>query len=105
MLGFLKDLIGSSEVIGIDLGTTNSVVAVLESGKPKIIETPEGGFTLPSVVAYAKDGAILVGEPALRQLAINPKTIYSSKRFIGRDFETVKKNGSAWAVPGDGPGL
>jgi molecular chaperone DnaK len=100
MLSFIKNLLSSSETIGIDLGTTNSVVAVLEDGKPKILETPEGPFTLPSVVAYAKDGSVLVGEMALRQLALNPaKTIFSAKRFIGRDFEAVKKLGTTWTVP------
>jgi molecular chaperone DnaK len=100
MLKFLKNLLSSSEIIGIDLGTTNSVVAVLEDGKPRVIESPDGGRIMPSVVGYAKDGSVLVGTPAVNQLATNPaKTIYSAKRFIGRDFETVKKNGAAWSVP------
>lgn len=71
-----------SKVIGIDLGTTNSAVAVLEGGQPKIIENPEGGRTTPSVVAF-KDGEILVGEVAKRQAITNPETIKSIKRHMG----------------------
>ncbi|MBI2603542.1 MAG: molecular chaperone DnaK [Deltaproteobacteria bacterium] len=76
------------KVIGIDLGTTNSVVSVMEHGKPKIIENAEGQRTTPSVVAYTKEGEILVGGAARRQAVINPmNTIYSAKRFIGCLFK------------------
>lgn len=80
------------KIIGIDLGTTNSVVAVMEGGKPKIIENSEGQRTTPSVVAYAKDEEILVGAAARRQAVINPaKTIFSAKRFIGCQFKEVSQ--------------
>ncbi|NDE14932.1 molecular chaperone DnaK [bacterium] len=73
-----------SKVIGIDLGTTNSVVAIMEQGQPKIIANAEGQRTTPSVVAFTKDGDVLVGAAARRQAVTNPdKTIYSAKRFIG----------------------
>ena len=76
------------KIIGIDLGTTNSVVAVMEGGKPKIIENAEGQRTTPSVVAYGKDGDILVGASARRQAVINPtNTVFSAKRFIGCFFK------------------
>jgi molecular chaperone DnaK len=76
-----------SKIIGIDLGTTNSCVAILENGKAKIIENSEGARTTPSIVAYTKD-EILVGATAKRQAVTNPKnTIYASKRLIGRKFE------------------
>jgi len=100
-----------SKIIGIDLGTTNSCVAVIENGIPKIIENSEGARTTPSIVAYSKD-EILVGASAKRQAVTNPKnTIYASKRLIGRKFkeEAVQKdidlmpytimeakNGDAW---------
>ena len=75
-------------IIGIDLGTTNSCVAVMENGKPKVIENVEGARTTPSVVAYTEDGEILVGAPAKRQAVTNPKnTLYAVKRLIGRRFE------------------
>ncbi|MHB1215698.1 MAG: molecular chaperone DnaK [Thiobacillus sp.] len=75
-------------IIGIDLGTTNSCVAVMENGKPKVIENAEGARTTPSVVAYTEDGEILVGAPAKRQAVTNPKnTLYAVKRLIGRRFE------------------
>jgi molecular chaperone DnaK len=99
-----------SKIIGIDLGTTNSCVAILENNKPKVIENNEGARTTPSVVAYGDE--ILVGAPAKRQAVTNPKkTIYASKRLIGRKFdekevqkdldlmpyEIIKnKNGDAW---------
>src|SRR5207247_6637957 len=74
--------------IGIGLGPTNSCVAVMEGGKPKVIENSEGARTTPSVVAYADDGEILVGAPAKRQAVTNAKnTIYAVKRLIGRKFE------------------
>ncbi|MDP1645004.1 MAG: molecular chaperone DnaK [Thiobacillus sp.] len=75
-------------IIGIDLGTTNSCVAVMENGKPKVIENAEGTRTTPSVVAYTEDGEILVGAPAKRQAVTNPKnTLYAVKRLIGRRFD------------------
>jgi molecular chaperone DnaK len=99
-------------VIGIDLGTTNSCVAVLENGKAKVLENAEGGRTTPSVIAFAADGEILVGQPAKRQAVTNPEnTIYAIKRLIGRRYDDpvvakdkklvpykiVKgKNGDAW---------
>ena len=75
-------------IIGIDLGTTNSCVAVMENGKPKVIENAEGTRTTPSVVAYTEDGEILVGAPAKRQAVTNAKnTLYAVKRLIGRRFD------------------
>ena len=77
-----------AKIIGIDLGTTNSCVAIMEGGKPKVIENSEGARTTPSVVAYAEDGEILVGASAKRQAVTNAKnTIYAVKRLIGRRFE------------------
>jgi molecular chaperone DnaK len=79
-----------SKIIGIDLGTTNSVVAVMEGGEPIVINNSEGGRTTPSVVAFAKDGSRLVGQVAKRQAVTNPEnTIYSIKRFMGRRFNEV----------------
>ncbi len=79
------------KVIGIDLGTTNSCVAVLEAGKPTVIPNAEGGRTTPSVVAFTKDGERIVGLAAKRQAITNPdKTIFSIKRFMGRKFEEVQ---------------
>jgi molecular chaperone DnaK len=105
-----------STIIGIDLGTTNSCVAVIENGKPKVIENSEGARTTPSVVAYTAD-EIIVGAGAKRQAVTNPKnTIYASKRLIGRKFreEAVQKdidlmpytimeakNGDAWVQAND----
>ena len=106
------------KIIGIDLGTTNSCVAVLEGDKPKVIENAEGARTTPSVVAYAEDGEILVGQSAKRQAVTNPEnTVYAVKRLIGRRFDdkVVKKdiemvpykivkadNGDAWVeIKGD----
>ena len=102
----------ASKIIGIDLGTTNSCVAVMEGAQPKVLENAEGGRTTPSVVAFTKDGQILVGQPAKRQAVTNPEnTIYGIKRLIGRRFDdpVVKKeqelvpfkivpgpNGDAW---------
>ena len=81
------------KVIGIDLGTTNSVVAVIENGQPKIITSQEGSNTTPSIVSFAKKGEILTGELAKRQAVSNPEnTVYSSKRFIGRNFSEVQEN-------------
>src|SRR5437016_2119536 len=76
------------KIIGTDLGTTNSCVASLEGGKPKVIENSEGARTTPSIVAYMEDGEILVGAPAKRQAVTNPKnTLFAVKRLIGRKFE------------------
>ncbi len=76
------------KIIGIDLGTTNSCVAVMESGKPKVIENAEGARTTPSIVAYMEDGEVLVGAPAKRQAITNPRnTLFAVKRLIGRKFE------------------
>ncbi len=78
------------KIIGIDLGTTNSCVAVLEGGEPTVINNPEGGRTTPSVVAFTKNNERLIGQPAKRQAVTNPKnTIYSIKRFMGRMFNEV----------------
>ena len=80
-----------SKIIGIDLGTTNSVVAVIEGGDPTVIPTAEGSRLLPSVVAFNKNGERLVGQTAKRQAVINAEnTVYSIKRFIGRRFEEVE---------------
>jgi len=100
------------KIIGIDLGTTNSCVAIMEGGKPKVIENAEGARTTPSIIAYMEDGEILVGAAAKRQAVTNPKnTLYGVKRLIGRRFDEkmvqkdiemvpysiVKaKNGDAW---------
>ncbi|MBI3223232.1 MAG: molecular chaperone DnaK [Nitrosomonadales bacterium] len=100
------------KIIGIDLGTTNSCVAIMENGKTKVIENAEGARTTPSIIAYMEDGEVLVGAPAKRQAVTNPKnTLYGVKRLIGRRFEEpmvqkdigmvpyaiVKaKNGDAW---------
>ncbi len=100
------------KIIGIDLGTTNSCVAIMEGNTPKVIENAEGARTTPSIIAYMEDGEILVGAPAKRQAVTNPKnTLYAVKRLIGRKFEekevqkdiglmpyTITKadNGDAW---------
>ena len=106
------------KIIGIDLGTTNSCVAVLEGDKPKVIENAEGTRTMPSIVAFAEDNEILVGQSAKRQAVTNPSnTLFAVKRLIGRRFEddVVQKdikmvpykivkadNGDAWVeVKGD----
>jgi molecular chaperone DnaK len=106
-----------AKVIGIDLGTTNSCVAVMEGGKPKVVENAEGARTTPSIVAFAKDGERLVGQPAKRQAVTNPEnTVFAVKRLIGRRFDDpiTKKdtelvpykiargpNGDAWVQAGD----
>ena len=80
------------KVIGIDLGTTNSVVSIIENGQPKVLNNAEGAYTTPSVVGFGKKGEILVGQIAKRQAVSNPiNTIFSSKRFIGRLFSEVKE--------------
>ncbi|MCO1667243.1 molecular chaperone DnaK, partial [Pseudomonas aeruginosa] len=76
------------KIIGIDLGTTNSCVAILENGNVKVIENAEGARTTPSIIAYTNDGETLVGQPAKRQAVTNPQnTLYAVKRLIGRRFE------------------
>ena len=101
-----------AKIIGIDLGTTNSCVAVIEGGKPRVIENSEGDRTTPSIVAYTTDGEVLVGQSAKRQAVTNPQnTLYAVKRLVGRKFEDeivqrdikmvaykiIKaKNGDAW---------
>ena len=105
-----------SKIIGIDLGTTNSCVSVMEGGKPKVIENSEGARTTPSIVAFTKDGERLIGQPAKRQAVTNPdNTLFAIKRLIGRRFDdpTTKKdmdlvpydivkgkNGDAWVEAG-----
>ena len=80
----------AEKVIGIDLGTTNSVVAVMEGGDPVVIPNSEGGRTTPSVVAFTKDGERLVGQVAKRQAVTNPtNTVFSIKRFMGRRHDEV----------------
>ena len=81
-----------SKVLGIDLGTTNSCMAVIEGGEPSVLENSEGKRTTPSVVAFTKSGERLVGEPAKRQAVTNSRnTIYSIKRFMGRKFDEVQE--------------
>ena len=78
------------KIIGIDLGTTNSCVAVLEGGEPTVITSIEGGRTTPSIVAFTKEGDRLVGQLAKRQAITNPQnTVFSIKRFMGRMFSEV----------------
>src|SRR6201997_714149 len=80
------------KIIGIDLGTTNSCVAVMEGGEPKVIPNEEGGRTTPSVVGFTKTGERLVGQVAKRQAITNPEnTVYSIKRFMGRKFDEVQE--------------
>src|SRR5882724_13244943 len=79
-----------AKAVGIDLGTTNSVIATVEGGQPTVIPNAEGSRTTPSVVALTEQGERLVGQLARRQAILNPKgTIYSAKRFVGRRFEEV----------------
>ena len=76
-----------AKIIGIDLGTTNSVVAVMEGGEPVVIPSAEGSRLVPSVVAFTKNGERLVGQPAKRQAIVNSEnTVYSIKRFMGRRY-------------------
>ncbi|MBN2018051.1 MAG: molecular chaperone DnaK [Candidatus Cloacimonetes bacterium] len=96
-----------SKIIGIDLGTTNSCVAVMEGGKPTVIPNSEGGRTTPSVVGFTKDGEILVGQLAKHQLVTNPQnTVYSVKRFMGRKVNEVKQEESevSFKIKGDSKG-
>jgi molecular chaperone DnaK (HSP70) len=87
------------KVIGIDLGTTNSVVAVMEGGEPVVIPNSEGGRTTPSVVAFTKDGERLVGQVARRQAITNPEnTVFSIKRFMGRKHDRGPGGGEARPV-------
>src|SRR5476649_89546 len=80
------------KIIGIDLGTTNSVVAVMEGGEPKVIANEEGGRTTPSVVGFTKSGERLVGQVAKRQAVTNPEnTVFSIKRFMGRRGDEVSE--------------
>ena len=104
------------KIIGIDLGTTNSCVAVMEGGQPKVIENAEGDRTTPSIVAFTKDDEVLVGQPAKRQAVTNPtNTLFAVKRLIGRKFNedvvqkdrdlvpyniVAAKNGDAWVEAG-----
>src|SRR5260370_35697667 len=79
-----------AKTVGIDLGTTNSVIAVMEAGEPVVIPNAEGGRTTPSVVAFTKSGERLVGQLARRQAAVNPEnTVCSIKRFMGRKYSEV----------------
>ncbi len=81
-----------SKIIGIDLGTTNSVVAVIEGGEPKVIINQEGNRLTPSVVGFTKEGEKLVGQVAKRQAITNPEnTVYSIKRFMGRKYDEVNE--------------
>src|SRR5262245_4722778 len=81
-----------SKIIGIDLGTTNSCVAVMEGGDPVVVPNAEGNRTTPSVVAFSKTGERLVGQVAKRQAVTNPaNTVYSIKRFMGRKFSEVQE--------------
>ena len=85
------------KIIGIDLGTTNSVVAAMEGGEPTVIPSAEGGRTVPSVVAFTKSGERLVGQVAKRQAITNPNnTIYSIKRFMGRRWSPSPRRASGW---------
>merc|ERR1712146_662451 len=82
---------GMSKVIGIDLGTTNSCVSVMEGNEPIVIQNSEGTRTTPSVVAFLENGERLVGDPAKRQAVMNPKkTVSSVKRFMGESFKNIK---------------
>src|ERR687895_2284958 len=88
------------KIIGIDLGTTNSVVAVMEGGEPTVIPSAEGGRTVPSVVAFTKSGERLTGQVAKRQAITNPQhTVYSIKRFMGRRWDDPEVQRSKGLVP------
>ena len=110
-----------AKIIGIDLGTTNSCVAIMEGGKARVIENSEGDRTTPSIVALTKDGEWIVGASAKRQAVTNPKnTFYAVKRLIGRKFTDAEvqkdiglvpyaivqhDNGDAWVATADGKNL
>ena len=90
-----------AKVIGIDLGTTNSCMAVMEGGEPVVLENSEGRRTTPSVVAFTKTGERLVGDAAKRQAVTNSRnTVYSIKRFMGRKFDEVEEETQARALQG-----
>src|SRR5947207_15912433 len=92
------------KIIGIDLGTTNSVVAVMEGGEPTVIASAEGGRTVPSVVGFTKTGERRVGQPAKRQAVTNPaSTVFSSKRFMGRRWAdpAVERTQAVVPYPGE----
>ena len=85
--------------VGIDLGTTNSVIAAMEGGQPQVISNAEGNRTTPSVVAFLDSGERLVGQMARRQAILNPKgTIYSAKRFVGRKYDEVTSELNAVSI-------
>src|ERR1051325_10057418 len=89
-----------AKVIGIDLGTTNSCVAIMEGGKPRVIENSEGDRTTPSIVAFTKDDEVVVGQPAKRQAVTNPQnTLFAIKRLIGRKYEDDVVHGDIKMVP------
>src|SRR5262249_7797580 len=89
-----------AKIIGIDLGTTNSCVAIMENGQPKVIENSEGSRTTPSIVAYTDDAEVLVGAPAKRQAVTNPKnTLYAVKRLIGRRYQDAEVQKAIKLVP------
>src|SRR5512134_1766248 len=89
-----------AKIIGIDLGTTNSCVAIMENGQPKVIENAEGSRTTPSIVAYTEEGEVLVGAPAKRQAVTNPRnTLYAVKRLIGRRFQDGEAQKAAKLSP------
>lgn len=116
-----KNFSSSKRIIGIDLGTTNSCISIMESGTPKVIENNEGMRTTPSVVAFVEGGSQLVGLPAKRQAVTNPEnTFYATKRLIGRRFDdketkehiktlsyklTKADNGDAWVETSDSNNL
>jgi len=80
------------KIVGIDLGTTNSVVAVIEAGDPVVIPNAEGGRTTPSIVAFTKTGERLVGQTAKRQATVNPEnTVFSVKRLMGQHFDDARE--------------
>jgi molecular chaperone DnaK len=89
-----------AKIIGIDLGTTNSCVAIMEGGKPKVIENSEGDRTTPSIVAFNEDGEVIVGQPAKRQAVTNPRnTLFAIKRLIGRRFQDAEVQKDIGMVP------
>ena len=78
------------KIVGIDLGTTNSVVGVIEAGRPIVIASSEGTRTTPSIVGFTKDAEIVIGDQARRQLVLNPKnTFFNLKRFVGREWDEL----------------